>query len=114
MPEGIWVETRAGNPDLEGIATRGCRMKPLLLVGTAALALAGCHPETAKMPDRDACGAAAYADLVGTHHEAHDFTQPGRALRIIAPDSAVTMDYNPERLNVAVDKDGVITRIWCG
>lgn len=34
--------------------------------------------------------------------------------RIIPPDSAVTQDYRPERVNVDLDEDGTIIRVWCG
>lgn len=34
--------------------------------------------------------------------------------RIIPPDSAVTQDYRPERVNVDLDEDGVVIRVWCG
>ena len=34
--------------------------------------------------------------------------------RVIPPDTAVTMDYNPTRLNIEIDKTGEIFRINCG
>ena len=47
--------------------------------------------------------------------------QPASALppregpvRIIAPGSAVTMDYRADRLNADLDAAGRITRLWCG
>lgn len=38
----------------------------------------------------------------------------GRIYRILKPDSMMTMDHNPERINVVHDNDGVVTRVWCG
>lgn len=34
--------------------------------------------------------------------------------RIIRPDMAVTMDFVPSRLNIAVGKSGRIERVYCG
>jgi len=36
------------------------------------------------------------------------------AARIIPPDSVVTQDFRPDRMNVDLDAAGVIARIWCG
>lgn len=38
----------------------------------------------------------------------------GRVYRILKPDSMMTMDHNPERINVVHDDDGKVTRVWCG
>ena len=40
--------------------------------------------------------------------------EQGRPFRILAPDSMMTMDHNPERINVVHDPDGKVTRVWCG
>lgn len=89
-------------------------MKPVLPVLIAASFLAGCLETAATPPPADACGASGFAGTVGTAHEAHDFTAADRAVRIIRPNSAVTMDYRAERLNVDVDANGMVTRVWCG
>lgn len=34
--------------------------------------------------------------------------------RVIGPDSLVTQDYRPDRLNVSTDQAGVVTRLTCG
>ncbi|MGR3495374.1 I78 family peptidase inhibitor [Citreimonas sp.] len=34
--------------------------------------------------------------------------------RVIEPDTMVTQDYWPTRLNVDVNEAGTITRVWCG
>ena len=90
---------------------------------TAALTLAACGgapvgqgaSRTAASPAAsDTCGATAYSDRIGKKHEAFDFSAPGRPVRIVGPNMAMTMDYNPERLNVDIDSQGRITRIWCG
>ncbi len=38
----------------------------------------------------------------------------GRPYRILPPDSAMTMDYAPARVNFDVDAAGIISRVWCG
>lgn len=40
-----------------------------------------------------------------------ELTQPYRVLR---PGDAATMDYNPRRINVLIDENGIITQIHCG
>jgi len=35
-------------------------------------------------------------------------------MRVIGPDTAVTMDYSPERINIRVDGRGLITAVDCG
>ena len=39
------------------------------------------------------------------------FTGP---VRVIGPNQAVTMDFNPERINLETDAVGIITRVFCG
>lgn len=51
--------------------------------------------------------------LVGQELDAVQDSLPETA-RIIPPDSAVTQDYRPERINVDLDEDGLILRVWCG
>ncbi|PVA10414.1 hypothetical protein DC366_09280 [Pelagivirga sediminicola] len=89
------------------------------LIAPAALALAGCQSANAKDPvvvrnDRDACGATAYSGRIGKDHRQYDFSAPNRPVRVLGPDSPMTMDHRLERLNVDIDTAGKITRIWCG
>ncbi len=84
-----------------------------------ALVLTACQPVTVDDPvtfstGRDACGASSYWDRVGKNHKAYDFSAPDRPVRILGPDTAMTMDYRTDRLNVDIDRGGTITRIWCG
>ena len=39
---------------------------------------------------------------------------PYKLYRVIPPNAAVTMDYNPERLNVYTDDAGIIIKAKCG
>ena len=86
--------------------------RPFLAV-TAALALAACQPMTDDMPQPDSCNAAAYQALIGTAADTADFSGH-KSVRIIPPNSAITMDYNPERLNVVTDAAGIIQKLSCG
>lgn len=79
--------------------------------------LAGCAvaPRTpaSAPPSFSSCEAAAayYQDMTGGPLSA---PVPFKPHRIIPPNSAVTMDFNPDRLNVYTDDQGVITEARCG
>ena len=85
-------------------------MRPVL--PAALLALAAC--EAAPPPDAaDACGAAGYQSLVGAPLAA--VTLPADLNdRVIRPGEAVTLDFRPDRLNLELDADGTIVRVYCG
>jgi len=62
----------------------------------------------------DRCDATGFQDLVG---------QPGRVLdgmrfptdvRVIPPDMVVTMEFQPNRLNIWLGRGDVIDRVTCG
>jgi hypothetical protein len=40
--------------------------------------------------------------------------QGRRAYRILKPGSVATMDFSPDRLNVEINDQGVVTRLFCG
>lgn len=79
---------------------------------TAVLTLAACHP-AAPPSGPDECGAAALQHLRGQPVQDAP-ALPGMAVRIIGPDTAVTMDFRPDRLNIEHDHDRIITRVFCG
>jgi hypothetical protein len=90
----------------------------------AALALTACTPvEFRDRPSSDqsspaSCKPDVLGDLVGKRASdaRADMMQSrsgARTLRWIAPDTAVTMDFRPDRLNVYVDSKGRITRFTC-
>ncbi len=88
------------------------------VVAVALLVLAACVPEeeppSRQLSEADTCGAEPLQLLVGVPFEPGDFEQAGRPLRILPPDSAMTMDHRPDRLNVDLDDAGTVIRIWCG
>ena len=60
------------------------------------------------------CGAAKYQDLVGQDAVILRRRQFGVRVRVIEPDTAVTMDYMASRLNFWIDRNGLIERVTCG
>lgn len=84
------------------------------------LVLAACEmatPQPSPVPgqvDLSSCSADAVQSLIGTNIAAVDTRPLARTVRVIPPNSAVTMDYNPQRLNIETDARGVIVRLSCG
>ena len=92
-------------------------MMRFAIAAAMLLGLAACmHEEDTTMAETrdDACGAVTLQSLVGTPVGDFNFDALDVAVRIIPPNSAVTMDHRPDRLNVETDADGVILRIACG
>lgn len=87
-------------------------MKIMNLTG---LALAGiCSVGGAVAGDPVAvCSADEMQELVGQSIDTTDGVFPETA-RILPPNSVMTQDFRPDRVNVNLDEDGVIVRIWCG
>ena len=81
-----------------------------------ALALAGCAATTVPqlpLAENDTCGAAGFADLIGQNVAALEVRLHLGMVRIIRPNTAVTMDYRQERINFVLDEADVITQIAC-
>jgi hypothetical protein len=55
-----------------------------------------------------------FEEWVGSPVDEAAVKATGRVYRLLKPDSMMTMDHNPERINVVHDNDGVVTRVWCG
>ena len=79
-----------------------------------ALLLAACQavPVAAPTPS-DTCPADAYQSLVGAQLAAVTLPSDLNA-RIIGPDTAVTMDYRSDRMNIELDESGWIVAVRCG
>ena len=88
---------------IAGCETQGSRLPP---VGIAA------DDAPAAVPDT--CGAARFDYLVGQPQSALAGVAFPDGTRIIPPDSAVTLDFVAERLNVAVDGNAEVERVYCG
>lgn len=65
-------------------------------------------------PDKDmTCPADDYQEFVGEPVSAITYPEDLR-VRVIRPNDAVSMDYVPLRMNIALDENDVIKRIYCG
>ena len=60
------------------------------------------------------CPAEAHQDWVGQRIDALNDVALPEGTRVLFPTTPATMDYNPDRLNVAVDKSDTIARVYCG
>ena len=71
-------------------------------------------PETAEEATRqDICGASAFEFLLGAPAAQIDQTTLPVGARIITPETMVTEDFRPERLNIIVDMDGNVSSLSC-
>ncbi|MEL6376107.1 MAG: I78 family peptidase inhibitor [Pseudomonadota bacterium] len=62
----------------------------------------------------DSCGIAENEELVGQPIESFDQENWPAPVRVIPPGSIITNDYIANRINFDVDRQGTVTRIWCG
>lgn len=91
-----------------------------LAASLALLALAGCQSEGNKTtvaavdPEMDRCGASEYQEYVGKPLTAIEGLRFEHPVRPIPYNSAVTMDFNLNRINFMGDKNGAIDRVYCG
>lgn len=88
---------------------------PLLLC--APLLVSACVMEPTPVPPQDnlaSCGADDLQYLVGRPGVVLDGMRFSQDVRVIQYGMAVTMDYNPNRLNIWLDRRDVIERVTCG
>lgn len=61
---------------------------------------------------QDTCNGAQYRAMVGANIAA--VTLPADSgIRVIGPDTVVTEDFRPDRINIRTDANGVITAVEC-
>lgn len=65
-------------------------------------------------PAADRCGASQYQNYLGKPLESVSSLRFSTPVRAIPYNSAVTMDFNLQRLNFLGDSDGKIARVYCG
>lgn len=76
------------------------------------VALAACVP-VAQDP-ADTCGANQWTGFIGAPVSELQVAGLPTSARIIRPGQAVTMDFNPARLNVELDARDRVVRVYCG
>ena len=106
-------------------------MRAILIAG-AALALVACGQTTTTTPAeepgetptasapqtreeataQDTCGASSYRSMIGSNVAAIQ-VPAGGAVRVIMPDTVVTEDFRPDRVNIIADANGNITSVEC-
>ena len=90
---------------------------PRYAAAALLLGLAGCQlalPEPAPGPAPTACGAPALQGLVGQDAAVLHAMTFAVQVRIIRPGDMVTEDYSEQRLNIEVDANEKISRVYCG
>lgn len=101
-----------------------CFMKHLSFLAPLAFAAACVSCQKAEEPDAvageradtnvmETCPADDYQGFVGSNIAAVTYPSDLRA-RVQRPGTVVTMEYDPTRMNIHVDEDGVITKVNCG
>ena len=94
-------------------------IKPVL-AALAVGALAGCIAievnEAASRPvgGAETCEAQSYQYLVGQNEAAIDRTRLPKSYRVICAECMVTMDHNPNRLNIHLGTDKKVGSVRCG
>lgn len=94
-------------------------MRYLILALALTLSPAASHAGDAKTPvdtGPDACNAAQHQDLVGQDEAAvaEAGITPGVKARVFGPGTMLTRDYFADRINVELDENGTVVRIYCG
>jgi hypothetical protein len=85
-----------------------------IMIRTGLALIVCCAAIPAGAQDTDTCGAAGFQGLVGQTEEIAGLLELDRPLRIIPPDSMVTMDFRPDRINFEIDAEGRIAVVRCG
>jgi len=106
-------------------------MRKFFLIAACAAALAACGETTVSTPAapetvvaeaptnaaeataQDTCGAAAHLALVGTSASAIDLATLPAGTRIVTPETMVTQDFVPARLNITTSTDGNVASLNC-
>jgi hypothetical protein len=88
------------------------RIRPFAIA--SLLALSACVAAPPPPDPENACGAAGFQGLVGQSGQIARLLVLDQPVRVIPPNSAVTMDYRPERINFDLDAADRITAVRCG
>lgn len=85
------------------------------LNGQSLTSIADIEPQAggdAAEADNKDCGT--YIEWIGQKVSNSALEKTGKPFRILPPNAMMTMDHNPERINVHVNEEGVIENVKCG
>ncbi len=68
--------------------------------------------DTPEAPENKGCGS--HIEWIGQKVNNSALRKTGKPFRVLPPNSMMTMDHNPERINVHVDEHGIIEDVKCG
>lgn len=94
VPENEPPANSAGPVDPDGPATSG--------------------PTASPDPDMAACAPGVLTRLVGQPENVLEVVDLQENTRVLRPGMAATTDHRPDRINIEIDADGIIARVWCG
>ena len=91
----------------------------VLALSAAALSACAAHPDKGEPapppPGEDECRASEHQNLIGRPKSEIPATPAGATWRVACTTCAVTMDYNPQRMNIFFDEaTGVVKKVTCG
>jgi hypothetical protein len=108
---------RCPPPLLKRPAMTRSALLPLLALGLLTACQSAPDPRFLGPPEQapgvDACGAAELQDMVGDPRSILDSMRFAVPLRVITPGTAITADFQANRLNFEIGDDGTITGIAC-
>lgn len=86
-----------------------------LLFGCSLAFVTGCMTlDSPSEIGENACGAAEFQQFVGKPLSSFKTEDLSGRVRVIGPNTAVTLDYHADRLNVRHNTRHIITDIFCG
>lgn len=95
----------------------------LALIALAGLGLSGCQstggqsaqniPVPPSVSEKDTCNVEQNLTLIGTDAKKVNLSKLPKGTRLLHPNSPVTMDFRPDRLNIYADDKGKIVRLDC-
>jgi hypothetical protein len=85
-----------------------------LVLALGACAQGGNDRAGAPAEELGTCAAGAHQDWVGQRVDVLNDVDLPEGTRVLFPTTPATMDFREERMNVVVDKNDIIARVYCG
>ena len=86
----------------------------IALAGLLSSACMSGKDDSGAVPPLESCGGNALIHWVGEAVSDVEIASLSQPVRLIRPGDMVTRDYRRERLNVELDENETILRLWCG